>query len=105
MNLRACRFSDDSGRPSLLTPLPILTFDLSLDTRFDESAHEYVPKSADDLLQADALIRAHRMRLQSSISLTCKELRLAPEVLFSTSLWQLLTILRIYFTGLRIQPV
>jgi len=64
--------------------------------------HEFVPNSADDLLQADALIRAHGMRFQSSISLTCKELRLAPEVLFSIPLWQPLTILRTYFTGLHI---
>jgi len=75
------------------------------DTRYEDSAHESVPNSADDLLQADALIRAHGMRSQSSISLFCKELRLAPEVLFLIPLWLPLTILRTYFTGLHIHLV
>jgi len=77
-----------------------LTFDLFLDTNLCMSVPK--PESADDLLQADALIRAHGMCFQSSISLICKELRLAPEVLFSIPLWQPLTILLTYFTGLHI---
>jgi hypothetical protein len=75
------------------------------DTKYKDFAHESVPNSADDLLQADALIRAQGMHFQPSISLTCKELRLAPEVLFSIPLWQPLTILRTYFTGLHIHLV
>jgi len=63
------------------------------------------PESADDLLQAGALIRAPGMCFHSSISLTCKELSLVTKVLFSIPLWQPLTILLTYFTGLHIHLV
>jgi hypothetical protein len=42
---------------------------------------------------------------RSSISLKCKDFRLALEVLFSIPLWQPLTILRTYFTGLHVHLV
>ena len=75
------------------------------DTTNGESGHELVPYSAGDLLLADALIRAQFVRFELSIFLYYKEFHLAHEMLFSMALWQPLTILRTYFTGLHIHLV
>ncbi len=53
-----------------------------------------------DLLKAAALIWAHAMRFQSSISFAYKKFHLALEMLLSNALWQPVTILPTYFIAL-----
>ena len=72
------------------------------DTTDGEPGHELVPYSAGDLLLADALIRAQFVSFELSIFLSYKEFHLAHEMLLSMALWQPLTILRTYLTGLHI---
>ena len=75
------------------------------DTTNGEHGHKLAPYSAGDLLLADALIRARLVRFELSIFLSYKDFHLAHEMLFSMALWQPLTILRTYFTGLHIHLV
>ena len=66
------------------------------ETRHNEVAYQSVPKPASgyDLLKAAALMRAHSIRIQSSIYLAYKKLHLVSKMLLPNALWQLVTILR-----------
>ena len=66
---------------------------LSFNALTHELACQSVPRlaSGDDLLKAAALMWAHAMRFQWSISFAYKKFHLAPEMLLSNALWQPLT--------------
>src|SRR5208337_5499023 len=62
------------------------------------------PASGYDLLKAAALMWAHAMRFEWSISLAYKKFHLAPKMLLSNALWQPVTTLPTYFIALHIRP-